>query len=444
MDRLYEFVQILICVFEAYLMFDFFGTFFNMRKIFQRRFCAQVIVLVVSACVYAVNAFDNSGINLIAMQIIYLALVLTVFEGGIFKRIAYDVIANVIMAGSEFLFIIILSVPSDFSLDSVEFGRFAMITNLIGIKTIAFILLNIIKRIPKNSGNRISVDKVLMFSIVPLSMLGIMTAIAYLNLDFDELPHVKYLLLISCILATVGNVVVFYVFDRYSLSVQMLRQQELMITRLELEQKHYEQIDEMNKEHSHLIHNIKHYLNVIGEAVAESAVSENAVDIRGILTELQVEFDNAEVNVFCKNPLINAILNEKKRGAERQAVRMEIMVEPEFSVKNVKETDIIAIIGNLLDNAVEAAAQCSEGYVKVFLFTQNDNSFSVIKTVNSYAGEIHHKEGNLVSSKQDKKFHGIGLKSVNSMLEKYDGYLDYFYDKNTFTSVAILSNNAKI
>ena len=439
MGWLYEFVQILICVFEAYLMLDFFSSFFNVRDLFDKRFSGPCIVIVTAACVYGVNSYDKSGVNLIAMQIIYLLLVLVVFEGGVLKRIAYDLIANVIMAGSEFLFIVLLSVPSDFSLDSVKDNQFSMILNLIGIKTIAFLLFNIIKRVPKNTSNRINFKNVLLFSVVPISMLGIMTAIAYLNIDFEGQPFVKYTLLISCIFATLGNVLIFYVFDRYSISVEKVQQQKLMITRLEVEQKHYEQIDEMNREHSHLIHNIRHYLSVIGEAAAE----DNAVDILKILSDLQVEFDNAEAMVICNNPLLNTILNEKQKNAQRRCVQMDILVEPEFTLQIMKEIDVIAVIGNLLDNAIEAASCCHAGYVKVFLYTQNDNCFSVIKIVNNYAGKIEEKDGVLLTTKAESKRHGIGLRSVNNLLEKYDGYLECFFDNKTFTAIAILPNDAK-
>lgn len=439
MDLLYESVQILVCIFEAYLMFDFFSAFFTRRSFFQKKYASIGIVLVVSACVYAVNTLDSSRVNLLSMQVIYLSLIFVVFEGSYLKRIAYDVIANVIMAGSEFLLILILSHPSDFSLASVQYNRFSMIVSLLGIKTLTFILFNIIKRIPKNTGNRISLKNVLLFSIVPLSLLGIMIAIAYLNIDFEVNLLARSVLIISCIMATIGDVLIFYIFDRYCLSVEKLKDQELMIARLEIEQKHYEKVDEMNQEHAHLIHNIRHYLKVIGEAAAE----ENAVEISRILVDLQIEFDNAEATMFCAEPLLNTILNEKQKEAARKKVKMEILVEPGFTLQSMSQIDVIAVIGNLLDNAIEAASKCQAGFIKVFLFSQNDNHFSVMKIINNHTGGIIQQDGTLITTKKDKSHHGIGLESVNRTLEKYEGYLQYFFDEKFFTVVALLPNVAK-
>lgn len=439
MDLLYEFVQILICIFEAFLMFDFFSAFFTRKPFFQKKYAPACVVLLISVCVYAVNALDSSKINLVSMQIIYLGLILVVFEGSFLKRIAYDVIANVIMAGSEFLLIIILSHPSDFSLASVQSNRFSMIISLLGIKTIAFILFNIVKRIPKNTGTRISLKNVLIFSIVPLSLLGIMVAIAYLNIDFEANLLTRAILIVSCIFATLGDVLIFYIFDRYCLSVEKLKEQEFMIARLEIEQKHYAKIDEMNKERAHLIHNIQHYLKVIGEAASE----KNAVDILKILEALQIEFDNSEATMFCTNPLLNTILNEKQKEATRKNIHMEILVEPAFTLQSMSEIDVIAVIGNLLDNAIEAAYKCPDGFVKVFLYAQNDNHFSVMKIINNHRGELIRKEGVFMTTKKDKRYHGIGLESVHKILGKYEGYLQAFYDEKTFTVVALLPDVAK-
>ena len=123
---------------------------------------------------------------------------------------------------------------------------------------------------------------------------------------------------------------------------------------------------------------------------------------------------------------------------------MEILVEPEFSMDVMTEIDVIAVIGNLLDNALEAASKSGKGYIKVFLFAQNDNHFSVIKIINNHIGEIVQKDGVLLTGKKDTKRHGLGLRSVNALLEKYDGYLENFYDEKSFTAIVILPNVAKI
>ena len=122
---------------------------------------SAAIILIIACCIRFVNSFNSSLLNIAVMQVLYLSLVLVVFEGSYIKRISYDILGNAIMAGSEFLLIIFLSHPSNFSLHQVKDNQFSMMIHLIGIKTIAFIMFNIVKRIPRNSNSRMDLKRLL-------------------------------------------------------------------------------------------------------------------------------------------------------------------------------------------------------------------------------------------------------------------------------------------
>ncbi|MCM1212264.1 MAG: GHKL domain-containing protein [Blautia sp.] len=105
---------------------------------------------------------------------------------------------------------------------------------------------------------------------------------------------------------------------------------------------------------------------------------------------------------------------------------------------------MITILGNLLDNAMEAAGKCREGSIGLYLFTQNENHFSVIKVVNNYVGKIDSEENRLLTGKADKVRHGFGVQNVSAAARKYDGYLQYFYQNGEFTSIVILPAHAAL
>ena len=81
-------------------------------------------------------------------------------------------------------------------------------------------------------------------------------------------------------------------------------------------------------------------------------------------------------------------------------------------VRQIKDIDLIAVTGNLIDNAMEAASGCANGYVKIYMYTQNDGSFSVMKIVNNYKDEIRQTDGIFITSKEDKRRHGFGIQNV--------------------------------
>ena len=119
---------------------------------------------------------------------------------------------------------------------------------------------------------------------------------------------------------------------------------------------------------------------------------------------------------------------------------MKITIEPEFMVDHLENMDLIIIMGNLLDNAMEAADKCEAGCINVYLYTQNSASFSVIKIVNNYTGEIKTRDDRIITSKDDKSKHGFGIQNVSTAAERYNGYLQNFYEDGKFTAIVVLPN----
>ena len=431
---MYRLVQVFVCIFEVYLMFDFFSSFFPLKETLSEKHKRVLIVLGSSACVFIVNALNNSVINITVMQVIYLLILFCAFYGGFFKRIVYYVMATAIMSGSEFIAIVLLSLPSDFSMSDIQKNPISTIYSLLCAKLLSFIFFNVVKRIPKNTSNKMNLKNLMLYIVVPVSMMGIMIAIAYLNIDFASTGIAKVLLVFSSILAIVGSVLTFYVFDRYSSTTERLRQQELMIARMEMEERYYEQVEEMNQRHASLIHDFHHYLKTIGEAAAEN----HDKDVLGIVSELKIQAADTETVVFCGHRLLNAILNEKRKEAGQKGIAIYITVEPEFMVRQIKDIDLIAVTGNLIDNAMEAASGCAGGYVKIYMYTQNDGSFLVMKIVNNYKDEIRQTDGIFITSKEDKRRHGFGIQNVKQIVTGYGGFLRSIYEKGVFTSLVVL------
>lgn len=116
----------------------------------------------------------------------------------------------------------------------------------------------------------------------------------------------------------------------------------------------------------------------------------------------------------------------------------------EFDIKNnnlsgIENYDIVAILSNLLDNAVEAAKISKEKYIAVETDFRND--FSVIIVSNSCDISPNFNDSELpTTTKKHKQLHGFGLKSVKKTLKKYNGDIDFEYDgeKNCFIVTVFL------
>ena len=111
-----------------------------------------------------------------------------------------------------------------------------------------------------------------------------------------------------------------------------------------------------------------------------------------------------------------------------------------FNINQIENMDLIVIMGNLMDNAIEAAENVQDGFLKIYLYTQNNAHFSVIKVINNYIQEIEEDRGILLTIKEDKGKHGFGIKNIKAVTEKYNGYFECFYQNKIFTAVVIIPN----
>src|SRR5699024_9052322 len=110
---------------------------------------------------------------------------------------------------------------------------------------------------------------------------------------------------------------------------------------------------------------------------------------------------------------------------------------------NLRSADLCAILGNLLDNALEAVKQIPVPEQRFIQLTiRRINLMLIIKVENSFITPPVKQDGELKTSKDNNGLHGWGLKSAQTAAEKYDGMVQTSYNGHTFRTVAFLSYQA--
>ena len=98
--------------------------------------------------------------------------------------------------------------------------------------------------------------------------------------------------------------------------------------------------------------------------------------------------------------------------------------------------DIITLIGNLCDNALEYLRDKEKR--ELFVRLEEKGAYYIITVKNSLTGSVLKNNPKLTSSKENKKFHGKGIPHIKSISKKYDGYADFSEDTNYFISKIML------
>lgn len=136
---------------------------------------------------------------------------------------------------------------------------------------------------------------------------------------------------------------------------------------------------------------------------------------------------------------VDYLINSKAALAADGGIRFQAQVEfPRRT--NIRSADLCAILGNLLDNAIEAALQGPEPERRHAALTiRRIHQMLVIKVENSFSTLPVRENGELKTTKAESGLHGWGLRSARTAAEKYDGMVQTSIAGDTFRAVATLS-----
>lgn len=180
------------------------------------------------------------------------------------------------------------------------------------------------------------------------------------------------------------------------------------------------------------VREIKHNLNnkII---VLQSIIDRN--DIKEASEYINKMIDNTKKlneKMYCENIILNAILNSKINSTKNYNIQWNINVNVSNHIE-IQDDDLGVIMGNLLDNAIEANLFVEAGKRKIDVNIYNKNNSVVINIKNTK----NKKRCEEITWKTDKKNHGIGLNSVKRLINKYNGAIGN-EDKGDFYEVNII------
>lgn len=424
---------------EIYMLYDFFDNSFDTRKGFNK---AKILgaTLLAWSVLFSINMQGSTYMNLFGLPAVLFLYSIILFKITLAQRILYVLIVEVAILGGEFFLATLLEIPPRLVTGNIVADLSQIRWQIFAAKLLAYLILAIVKQISVKGKHYMPKKIFLLYICQPIASLMIMLFSYYANMNVEISENFKIALTVGFVCLVAGNILMFYAFNRYAEQTTLAREQEVTILRQNANLEYYMQVAERNQQHRKLVHDTTHYMKVIGELAKER---END-SIINLVQEVTGELEHIRTLVYCDNPVLNAILQEKKHEGEKQKINMDIYVEPGICTEKINDMDMVTMLGNLLDNAVRAASLCNmERYVRVRIFMNKERGFLVFKIINPYAGELSHTEDGYLSTKQEKGIHGIGLKNVKSTAEKYGGYLECSEEQQIFTAVLVLKENSK-
>ncbi len=429
----YNLINFLVCVFDTYLIYDFVGYYEGVSPRLLTKKSRITVILLTSCITFFINLFNSTALNLFATLFINFLFIYLVMNGNLFQKCIHYLIIIAFQYGGEFLTaIVIANRMGEAVLAYQNVKAYAVLI----VKMINFIQYLLVKQLVPKRDDSIDKEAFFIFMIIPVSSIGLMFSVTYLNIDFSDTPVKRGVLLLFYLMLLLGNVLVAYAFRRYAAINKNLQAQKKLIEDYRVQLGYYRQVEVVNKKNAAFHHDMCHYLKAIGNLAEDNRNSQ----IISLLDELQIEFFKVDNQDFCSNPVLNTILNEEIKEARRQRVDCQVYVEPGFSIGSIRETDLISALGNLYQNALEAAAKSRNGFIKTTMFMENEGRFLVISMENSYEGAILRDGEKFLTTKENKFIHGIGIERVREIAKRYGGSLRTNYKEGIFRAILVLSS----
>lgn len=180
----------------------------------------------------------------------------------------------------------------------------------------------------------------------------------------------------------------------------------------------YEQINQIS-------HDIKNHLICI-KGLIESDSSHSAIDY---IDSVYEDLGQLSQTVITGSRLFDVILNEKIVKMNQGNVSFNYDIE-KVSLDFIEDKDLATILMNLLDNAIESCERSEKKVIDFQLYMFNE-SYIVLKVVNSCDESPISEKGRLISRKLDDGTHGYGVRNVEHAVKRYDGMSMWEYNINS-------------
>jgi len=191
-------------------------------------------------------------------------------------------------------------------------------------------------------------------------------------------------------------------------------------------------------------HDTKMHLAVLRDFIIKGNMGEAI----GYINSLLEDIGENEIYSETGNLAFDSIINYKLKDIIKSDIELDMRLQIPPNI-NMDNADIVTIMGNLLDNSLEAMAKANEK--KIDLTVVLNNGMLLIKVENSFNGVVKyldkwdkkdkiHKRGKkaeIVSLKNCE--HGYGLKNIKRSVDKYDGYVKFAHKGNVFSAKILIA-----
>lgn len=425
--------HVLIFFIEMLISCVFFGNLVDRKT-------SMPITILIGLVLFEIGAFVNIylistvWLNILISVIVNITFTLICFRIRPFKGIFYSIILVAISSLLEIVIVFLLSSVTHHYVSNYENEPIFIIVGVCISKIIYFIIALILSKFITKDSKYVSIPLTCYF--YPIISVVIIVALWYISVEENITYRHQVIHSFAGIILLLATILNFF---SYQYRVQ--REHKLITLQQENEKNetdfvYYAVLEEQNNNLRTYAHDAKNHLIAIQNLNTDPQI-ENYLSK---LLERLADYSNV---CHSGNRILDVIINKYITECRLKEILFK------FDIKNnnlnkLEYYDIVTILTNLLDNAVESSVNSNNKQISIE--TDYRNNFSVIIITNS-CDQAPDFNASLIpkTTKENKQLHGFGIRSVKKTLKKYNGDIAFEYDSNNkLFSVTIMFETQSI
>ncbi len=376
--------------------------------------------------------FDNYYITLAATTITIAAIAL-VYNTSLIKTLIFTPIMLILSLFSEILLGLVLSSLTGIDINTGRDNILFFTSGVLVSKMVLFALLRVIQFIIPSFG-----EKVPSYLMVPLLMLPIASSVLIFILGIYNLTEVSNsnAMPATCavILLAFSNIGLFFLLEYHQREEAEKNRMRLVQKQTEGQIAFYRELAERQQISNKTMHDLKNQMFALSEAM-----KTDSDKTREIMESISGKIFAASPMTVTGIDAVDSLIFTKKQQMELHGIRYEqsVHVSPGTSFDPL---DLCVLLGNLLDNAIEANEKVDPDKRFISLTITQQELWLSITITNAAAHAVKMDGKTIRTTKIQKGLHGFGLSSVNEIAAKYQGNCTFRSTDHDFTAYLLLQD----
>lgn len=404
---LYYIVFLVLNAFDTYIIYQF------MKSFFKNNYSDKTFTLILYIIYYFISSLiyiflSNFVLNLTSSVLLVFMLTLG-YRSKISTKIISTILAVLTFLTAEIIIAVLIGATN---MDLTKHTYYGTELSLLAVSLLKYLFVKIISRFRNLNGDiRPPRSFLLIAFLVPLISIFLEMQLITQN----NISEIIYASTLVCVVLL--NFMVFYLYD----SITKLFTEKVNAAAAKQKSIYYQKEAQLLEQNMGEIKKLRHDMKNHLIAISELSKKHGDTDITDYISALSGKMVQAEEYSQTGILSLDSIINYKLTQAERSSISVscEIALPDDL---NIEADDFVTIIGNLLDNAIEAAEKTqNDKYIFLNIRYTKGTLFITIK--NSFDGVLNIKNHRFQTTKKDTALHGIGLQSIEAAIRKYNGEL---------------------